>query len=141
MNRYVFIDAYSPPFTRAVQIVDAEESPQFTPPGPSGYWVQVSIDTPVQVGWKGNYVGNGWVFTELTYEDNVAVLDIRVRQLLTQAANWLTINPLQYKLDLGVASSSETELLLAYKQYCVAISDIKDQTGYPYTINWPVAPF
>ncbi|MBS4086729.1 tail fiber assembly protein [Pseudomonas rustica] len=141
MNRYIFIDAYSPPFPRAVQIVDAEESPQFTPPGPSGYWIEVSIDTPVQVGWKGDYVGNGWVFTELTYQDNVVVLDIRVRQLLTQAASWLTVNPLQYKLDLGVASTSETELLLGYKQYCIAVSEIKNQPSYPYTINWPVAPF
>ncbi|AZV25583.1 phage tail protein [Pseudomonas syringae] len=141
MNRYVFVDAYSTPFTRAVQIVDAEEFPQFTPPGPSGYWIELPIDTPVQVGWKGNYTGNGWVFTELTYQDNVDVLVIQVRQRLTQAASWLTVNPLQYKLDLGVASTSETELLLAYKQYCVAVSEIKKQSGYPYTINWPVAPF
>ena len=141
MNRYVFIDAYTPPFTRAVQVVDADEFPQFTPPGPSGYWIEVSIDTPVQVGWKGNYIGNGWVFTELTYQDNVDVLVIQVRQRLTQAASWLTVNPLQYKLDLGLASTSETELLLAYKQYYVAVSEIKNQSGYPYTINWPVAPF
>ncbi|WP_447796229.1 phage tail assembly chaperone [Pseudomonas moraviensis] len=31
--------------------------------------------------------------------------------------------------------------MLAHKQYCIALSDIDQQSGYPANITWPVAPY
>jgi hypothetical protein len=57
------------------------------------------------------------------------------------AIQWLVSNPLQYKKDLEIATPAEEAALLSYKQYFIALSEVKDQSGYPAAINWPVAPF
>ena len=62
-------------------------------------------------------------------------------QLLNGAANWLLMNSLQFKVDVGVATSEDQARLLAQKQYCIALSDIDQQSGYPANIAWPVAPY
>ncbi|WP_256584953.1 tail fiber assembly protein [Pseudomonas sp. FW305-3-2-15-E-TSA2] len=62
-------------------------------------------------------------------------------QLLNVAAGWLLLNSLNYKVETGVATPAEQALLLTHKQYCIAISDIDKQPGYPATIVWPVAPY
>ncbi|AZE40611.1 hypothetical protein C4K05_1252 [Pseudomonas chlororaphis subsp. aureofaciens] len=48
---------------------------------------------------------------------------------------------MQYKLDLGVTTLADEALLLAYKQYYIAVSEVKNQSGYPHSVNWPAAPF
>lgn len=142
MNRYVLINyGTSSPFPRVVDIQDAEEQPMVIPPGIQANWNQVAIDTVVQEGWKAEYTESGWVFSEPTYQDYVDLVAVQVRTKLGLASGWLTINPVNFKVNLGVATPADQAAWLAYQQYHIAVSDVKTQADYPYTINWPVAPF
>nr|WP_315446056.1 tail fiber assembly protein [uncultured Pseudomonas sp.] len=139
MNRYVLIElVYKQSYSAVVlQVVDAEEFPSVP-----GNWMNVPQDTAVQVGWVAQFTGAfQWVFTEPAYEDYVRLATARMQQGFDEAAQWLTFNPLQYKVDIGVATPADEAALLAYKQYVVAVSEVKNQPGYPLTINWPVVPF
>ncbi|QXI19652.1 tail fiber assembly protein [Pseudomonas hamedanensis] len=140
MNRYAYVLVdYVKPFNKVMQIVDAEETPTYLP---NGFWVEITGNTAVQVGWKAttvNYVD--WFFSEPTYDEREKDIAYEVLTLLNAAGKWLLVNPLEYKNDIGVASPEEQALLLAYKHYCVDVSGVKTQSGYPYTVNWPVAPF
>ncbi|MFJ4197006.1 tail fiber assembly protein [Pseudomonas sp. NPDC089534] len=140
MIRYVYIEMINVmPFPKVLQVVDAEQMPDS--PGVPGNWVEVSVDTPAQPGWKAQFTATGWVFSEPTYEDHVGIATNRMHQLLSSASGWLSVNPLQYKLDLGLATPDEEATLQAYKQYYINVCEVKNQSGYPYTINWPAAPF
>jgi hypothetical protein len=142
MNRYVLINySTTSPFSRVADIQDAEEQPMNPPPDMQSFWNLVAIDTVVQVGWRAENSENGWVFSELTYEDYVNLVAVQVRTKLGFATGWLTINPVNFKVNLGVATPAEQAAWLAYQQYHIAVSDVKTQADYPYTINWPVAPF
>lgn len=142
MNRYVLIEyGTTSPFLRVADIQDAEEQPVDTPPGMQSFWSQIAIDTVVQVGWKAENSANGLVFSEPTHEEYVNLVAVQVRTKLGFASGWLTINPVNFKVNLGVATPAEQAAWLAYQQYHIAVSDVKTQANYPYTINWPVAPF
>jgi hypothetical protein len=139
MNRYALVrTSYSKPFNKVMQIVDADEAPMTG----DGMWVDITGNTAVQVGWKAtttNYVD--WVFSQPTYQEFEKDVAQDALELLTAASKWLLVHPLQYKADLGVATPEDQALLLAYKQYCIDLGDLSKQSGYPYTLNWPVAPF
>ncbi len=144
MNRYVLVPiVYQVPYQTVLQVLDTEESMPVTPPdGVSAMWVDATGNTTVQVGWKAQFSFDaGWVFTELTYEENLSMAAAYMRLRFDSAARWLMFNPLQYKVDLGLATASDEALLMAYKQYCVTVSEVINQPGYPSTIIWPVAPF
>ncbi|MFC4526429.1 tail fiber assembly protein [Dyella halodurans] len=78
----------------------------------------------------GVYVPPAPTATEIV-EQNTATMD----SLLSQAA--LSIAPLQDSMDLGIATSAETSLLTAWKQYRVAVNRV-DLTAWPAA--WPVHP-
>jgi hypothetical protein len=59
--------------------------------------------------------------------------------MLLQVAG-LRIAPLQDAVDLGVATESEQELLVRWKQYRVTLGRINTQEGYPKTVAWPDTP-
>ncbi|MEJ6816901.1 tail fiber assembly protein [Pseudomonas sp. LF-5] len=146
MNRYAFVRFnYSKPFNKVLVIVDAVEKPTAMPVEAklsNGFWVDITANPAVQVGWKGtttNYVD--WEFSEPTSQEMEKDVAQEALELLSAAAQWLMLNSLHYKVDLGVATPEEQALLLAYKQYCVGLSDMNKQSGYPSTVNWPVAPF
>lgn len=145
MNRYAFVRFnYSKPFNKVLRIVEAEETPTFIPEEAglsNGFWVDITANPAVQVGWKGSNLTGEWIFSEPTFQDLEKDVAQEVLELLNTAGQWLLLNPLQYKADLGVATPAEEAQLLAYKQYCVGVSEMKKQSGYPYTVNWPVAPF
>jgi len=145
MTRYAFVQFYyGQTVNMVLQVVDAEEKPTELPNGVNGYWVDATDYPGVQVGWKGTTSGypyTDWVLSELTYQEYVDLATKQIQDLLTVAVNWLKVNPLQYKLDLGVASPEEQTLLQAYKQYYVDVADVNKQSGYPSAINWPAAPF
>jgi hypothetical protein len=82
-----------------------------------------------------------WVFTEPTFDDYVHLATTRMSERFDKAIHWFTFNLLQYKKDIGTATPEDEEALLAYKQYFIAVSEVKNQLGCPSTINWPVAPF
>ncbi|WP_131671882.1 tail fiber assembly protein [Pseudomonas parakoreensis] len=140
MNRYVLIEpVYQLNFKVVLQVVDAEDFPSL--PGGPAYWIDVPQDTIVQAGWLAQFQTFQWVFAEPTYEDYVVLANARMSERFDAAIHWLTFNPLQYKKDIGAATSDDETALLAYKQYFVAVSEVKKQPGYPSVINWPVAPF
>ncbi|WP_347927679.1 tail fiber assembly protein [Pseudomonas helvetica] len=51
-----------------------------------------------------------------------------------------TITPLQDAVDIDEATDTDVALLKSWKKYRVALNRIETQTGYPETIDWPVAP-
>lgn len=148
MKRYVCIGiVYQTGFSIVFEIHESDEGmPTTSPAGSSGYWIEVSADTAVQVGWKvepfidenGNYLR---IYTEPTEAESDAITTARMKERFDDAARWLQFNPLQYKQDLGVATPADEAALFAYKQYVVAVSEVKKQPGYPSSITWPVAPF
>ncbi|VVP17308.1 hypothetical protein PS870_03627 [Pseudomonas fluorescens] len=52
----------------------------------------------------------------------------------------IRIAPLQDAVDLGDASDGDVASLKLWKQYRVALNRIEQQTGFPVTVDWPVAP-
>lgn len=61
-----------------------------------------------------------------------------IDDLLSKAA--LKIAPLQDAIDLGIATTSETESISAWKKYRVLVNRVPTQSGYPTTVDWPVMP-
>ncbi|WP_166220883.1 tail fiber assembly protein [Pseudomonas atagonensis] len=60
--------------------------------------------------------------------------DNRLREVVIRVA------PLQYAVDLNEASLYQVTYLEAWKRYAVKLSLVELQSGYPSTIDWPVAP-
>lgn len=58
--------------------------------------------------------------------------------LLAEAT--LRIAPLQDAVDLDDATAAEVAALKAWKQYRVALSRIEQQSGFPASVTWPMAP-
>lgn len=52
----------------------------------------------------------------------------------------LSISPLQYAFDFGVATPEETLKLKSWKDYMILLSRITTQSGYPKEIQWPESP-
>lgn len=142
MNRYVFIEmSTQTPFERVLQILEAEEFPESKPADVPGRWYEIAFDTVVHLGWKAEKPGDEWVFSEPSYQDYVDLNAITVRTRLGFAAAWLNANPVHYKVNLGIATPAEEAAWITYQQYYIAVCDVKLQADYPYTVNWPVAPF
>ncbi|WP_248744311.1 MULTISPECIES: tail fiber assembly protein [unclassified Pseudomonas] len=144
MKRYVLVNAaYATTFMLVEQVLDTDEGKPAN--SDAGLWIDVTGDTTAQVGWKAKSYFNGssdsWVFTELTAEERIQMVTGQCEKRYDEAARWLKFNPLQYKVLLGVASPAEQSAWVAYQEYYVAVSEVKSQSGYPTTINWPVAPF
>lgn len=52
----------------------------------------------------------------------------------------LRIAPLQYAVNLEMATDLEKDTLLAWMRYSVSLNRIEQQPGYPSTIEWPSPP-
>lgn len=52
----------------------------------------------------------------------------------------LRIAPLQYAVDLGMATEADSANLVLWKQYSVAVNRVSDQPEFPRTISWPAPP-
>ncbi|WP_150294770.1 tail fiber assembly protein [Pseudomonas extremaustralis] len=52
----------------------------------------------------------------------------------------LRIAPLQDAVDLGTATEDEKARLKIWKEYRVSVGRVKDQPGFPSTIDWPAIP-
>ncbi|MFJ2361457.1 tail fiber assembly protein [Pseudomonas fluorescens] len=143
MSRFAFVKySYVDVIRKVMEILEADEKPTYYPNDVYGFWVDITDNPAVQVGWKATTVNTvDWVFSELTYQDHADEAAAKKQELLTAAVNWLKLNPLQYCVDLGLATPEEEALLLAYKQFYVGVARVEKQSGYPYTINWPVVPF
>ncbi|MBC3270801.1 MULTISPECIES: tail fiber assembly protein [unclassified Pseudomonas] len=134
MNLYALVE-----YNRVVQLKESEVMPE-APASPTSIWVDVTGSTDMRVGWGATFNGI-WTFSAPTDEELRNEAEQQKWQLLNVAANWLLMNSLQFKVDLAVASAEEQARLLAHKQYCIALSDVDKQSGYPTNIMWPVAPY
>jgi hypothetical protein len=83
---------------------------------------------------------SGNEFAETTIQEQQLITTGRIELRLNDATRWLMFNPLQYKSDLGIATATDEAALVAFKQYFIAVGEVKNQNTFP-TINWPVAPF
>lgn len=52
----------------------------------------------------------------------------------------LRIAPLQYAVDLDMATPTELSRIREWKKYSVELNRVQDQTGFPSEIEWPVEP-
>lgn len=134
MNLYALVE-----YNKVTQLKESEVSPE-APASPTSFWVDVTGNTQIRVGWSATFDGV-WTFTPPSEQDLRDEAQQQKWQLLNVAAGWLLLNSLNYKVETGVATTAEQALLLTYKQYCIDVSDIDKQSGYPVTIVWPVAPF
>jgi len=134
MNLYALVE-----YSKVTQLKESEVIPD-APASPTSFWVDVTGNSEIRVGWSGTF-NEVWTFTPPSDEDLRNEAEQQKWQLLNFAANWLLLNSLQYKVDLGLASTADEAQLLAHKQYSIAVSDIDKQPGYPANIVWPVAPY
>ncbi|MFJ4250650.1 virus tail fibre assembly protein, lambda gpK [Pseudomonas helmanticensis] len=134
MNLYALVE-----YSKVVQLKESNVSPD-APASPTSAWVDVTGNTEIRVGWGAAFNGV-WTFTPPTDEDLRNEAEQQKWQLLNVAANWLLLNSLQFKVDLGIATTEDQARLLTHKQYCIDVSDIDKQPGYPANIVWPVAPY
>lgn len=83
---------------------------------------------------KGN---PAWVdIPPLTHEEAVAAAEAKKQHLISEAAE--AIAPLQYAVDLDMATPEEEALLKAWKKYRVLLNRIDISTAPD--IAWPVKP-
>lgn len=134
MNLYALVE-----YSKVTQLRESEVIPD-APASPTSFWVDVTGNSEILVGWSATF-NEVWTFTPPSDEDLRNEAEQQKWQLLNFAANWLLLNSLQFKVDLGVASAADEAQLLAHKQYSIAVSDIDKQPGYPANIVWPVAPY
>jgi len=134
MNLYALVE-----YSKVTQLKESEVIPD-APASPTSFWVDVTGNSEIRVGWSATF-NEVWTFTPPSDEDLRNEAEQQKWQLLNFAANWLLLNSLQYKVDLGLASAADEAQLLAHKQYSIAVSDIDKQPGYPANIVWPVAPY
>ncbi|MGY2285612.1 tail fiber assembly protein [Pseudomonas gingeri] len=73
-----------------------------------------------------------------TPEQILQAANARRDELLTVAS--LRIAPLQYAIDLGDATDAENADMKRWKQYCVAVNRVSEQSGFPEDIDWPAPP-
>lgn len=52
----------------------------------------------------------------------------------------MRIAPLQYAVNLDMATDLERDALLAWMRYSVSLNRIEQQSGYPFAIEWPSPP-
>lgn len=75
---------------------------------------------------------------EITSEEAVSAAVVQRDSLLRIAA--LRIAPLQYAVDLGIATQADEENLNLWKQFSVDVNRVPSQPKYPATITWPTPP-
>ncbi len=134
MNLYALVE-----YSKVTQLKESEVAPD-APASACAFWVNITDNTEVFVGWGATF-NEVWTFTPPSDVDLRNAAEEQKWQLLNVAAAWLILNSLQFKVDVAVASPQEQMLLIAHKNYCIAVSDIDKQAGYPVTIDWPLAPY
>lgn len=112
---------------------------------PSLIWVDITESPEVIAGWAAEQINGEWVMGPYvppppTYEElQIAARNTR-DSLLRQANDRLIIQPLQFKRDAGVSTPSEDAALSLWKQYCIDVSNVEQQPGWPGEVVWPNIP-
>jgi hypothetical protein len=80
-----------------------------------------------------------WHLDETAQASATAALVLAERDSRLRAAQ-LRIAPLQYAVDLDMATEPEKASLLAWMRYSVNLIRVEQQLGYPLAIEWPPSP-
>lgn len=106
-------------------------------------WYDVTDeDPPVEIGWAATEDGGVWSFAPYvpSYQELVTSATAERNSRLRIANDRLIIQPLQFKVDLAIATPGEEALLQLWKEYCAGVASIEAQPGYPGQIIWPTSP-
>lgn len=85
------------------------------------------------------WVGDAWVFSSAAELAAITTSALSARDDLLRVAA-IRIAPLQDTVDLEDATPDEVVMLKKWKQFRVALNRIEQQSGFPLTIEWPIAP-
>ncbi|MBC8949617.1 MULTISPECIES: tail fiber assembly protein [Xenorhabdus] len=107
---------------------------------PIGLYVAeiVKNDVPDDFGWDHEWVFiNGEITPRIqTPAELQQQAESQKRYLMSQATN--SITPLQYAVDLNMATDTEQSTLIAWKKYTVLLNRVDCSTAP--NIDWPKAP-
>jgi hypothetical protein len=81
----------------------------------------------------------GWVLNFSAQKAAAAVEVLTERDSRMREAQ-IRIAPLQYAINLNMATEEEHAVLLVWMRYCVELNRIEQQSGYPLVIDWPALP-
>jgi hypothetical protein len=108
-------------------------------------WIDVAGKSSAEVDYDYNAVntdglwsfnsGFPWPQTALAEQMRIEK-GRRLDSVMTQVAS----SGLQFKVDLGVATAAEQAYLIAFKEYCVAFTQVNKQPAFPLSIVWPELP-
>ena len=88
--------------------------------------------------WVYDEDTNSVVSRKPTQEEVLSSLENKAVLLSSQAKN--IIQPLQYAVDLDIATQQEIDNLRVWKKYVVELNRISTQSNYPEEIIWPDVP-
>lgn len=80
-----------------------------------------------------------WELDEAAKTSATAALVLAERDSRLRAAQ-LRIAPLQYAVNLDMATEPEKASLLAWMHYSVNLNRVEQHPGYPFTVEWPPSP-
>lgn len=80
-----------------------------------------------------------WELDGVAQTSAAAALVLADRDSRLRAAQ-LRIAPLQYAVNLDMATESEQAALLAWMRYSVNLNRVEQQPGYPLAMEWPSPP-
>ncbi|WP_433736414.1 tail fiber assembly protein [Pseudomonas putida] len=89
---------------------------------------------------------DAWEFDQATADANAISAQMAVeKDVLSQLDQYLAeatlrMGPLQDRVDLGIATGEQSEQLNAWKRYRIELSEVPQQAGWPWTMEWPVTP-
>jgi hypothetical protein len=108
-------------------------------------WVDVTGKSSAEVDYDYNAVNTDgqWSFNSGFPWPQTALgeqMRIEKARRLDNVMAGVTSSGLQFKVDLGVATTAEEAYLQAFKEYCIAFHLVNKQPGFPLTIIWPELP-
>jgi Caudovirales tail fibre assembly protein, lambda gpK len=111
---------------------------------PAGeFWIEVPQGALIDYDFNAINTDGVWAFNSGFPWPQTALADkIRYEKSsrLDKVNARLASTALQYKVDLGIATPADEAYLLAHKQFCIAMTEVNKQPGFPTTINWPELP-
>ncbi|WP_052262870.1 tail fiber assembly protein [Chromobacterium violaceum] len=83
--------------------------------------------------------GKGWIVNSTAQAAAQAEkINAQLKQRLAEA--YVARRPLEDAESIGIATGDELERLTAWKRYCVMLSRVPQQPGFPSKIAWPALP-
>jgi hypothetical protein len=108
-------------------------------------WVDITGSSSNQVDYGYNAVNSDglWSFNSGFPWPQSALGEQMRNEKIKRLDNVMTSvasSGLQFKVDLGVATAAEQAYLIAFKEYCIAFTQVNKQPDFPLTIVWPELP-